>query len=792
MSRLLITLMFSLFPILCFGTTSIIKKNITGIILDEDTKQPLEFATVSIYENRTLIDGTITDQEGKFSMEAKQGNYLLKVEYISFQTYETNIELKQDLDIGNIYLSIDVESLTEVEIVAEKSTVELKLDKKVFNVGKDILSLNGSLSEVLDNVPSVSVDLDRNISLRGNTNIAILINGKPSVLVSNLDQIPAQDIDRIEVITNPSSRYQAAGTAGIINVILKKNTKEGLNGFVSMSNAIRTDFQLNTNLNYKIGKFNFFTSLGYRFVDSKTIQRVDQSSIVDGNSVKLDQDIDEYRNYKSTSIYIGSDYYINEKNTITASYYKTLRKLDNIIRYDYAYFNFNEQQELDSTNVSQQGYYEPQDHNQLELGYVKIFEKVNKELSMDLQYDFWDDDENENLNTQMINPILSEPVLSRTNNIESSKDFLVQIDFENPINDNEGFETGLRAETRIITSDYNAEVFDGSIWQTFNDIENKLDYNEQIGAVYVQYANQANKFSYQLGLRVEFTKIKITDKNSLFGDTKKYTNLFPTSHFSYKFSDKISAQLSYSRRIDRPGFWYLNPFGGLAQINVQRQGNPDMDPALTNSIELTFLTRLGKLRLNPSVFYQNTKNVFQFFTERNTDDVLITKPINLDHRNRFGTELSATYDPNKWLRLSGEISYFAFQQRGEFSNQNFDFDSNTWYTSIDSRIKLPSDITIQTSFDYKGRTETAQEMIKSSYNMDFGMSKNLLKNKATITFNINNVFDSSEQYLTRVGNDFNYQSYRKRLGPKYSLTFMYRFNQKSNKRTRRPGRSNRN
>lgn len=790
MSRLFFTLALCLFSLLGFANNSEIKKSITGIIIDKETKQPLEFATVSIFENGTLIDGTITDADGKFSLEAKQGNYTLKAEYISYKAYETKIELRQPLDLGNIYLKVDIESLDEVEIIAEKSTVELKLDKKVFNVGKDILSLNGSLSEVLDNVPSVGVDIDGNVSLRGNANVAILINGKPSVLVSNLNQIPAQDIDRIEVITNPSARYQAAGTAGIINVILKKNKKVGLNGLVSMSNAIRADFRLNTNLNYKTGKFNFFSTVGYRFVDSRIVNHVDQSSIINGNAITLDQDVNEYRNYKSTNIYAGADYYINDKNTLTASYYKTLRRLNNSIRYDYDYFN--DLQESDSTIVSKQGYYEPQDHNQIELGYVKTFEKEGKGLSVDFQYDFWDDNENENLNTQMINPILSEPVLSRTNNIESSKDFLVQIDFENPINDNESFETGLRAETRVITSDYKAEVLDGSMWQTFNDIENKLDYKEQIGAVYAQYANQANKFNYQLGLRVEFTKISITDQNNLFGDTKKYTNIFPTAHFSYKFSDETSTQLSYSRRISRPGFWYLNPFGGLAQINVQRQGNPDMDPALTNSLELTFLSRIGKLRINPSVYFQNTKDVFQFFTERNAEDVLITKPINLDYRNRIGFELSSTYDVNKWLGLSGEFNYFSFTQRGDFSNQNFDFDGDSWYTSIDSRIKLLSDITMQASFDYNGRTESVQEITKSSFELDLGVSKNFLNNKASITFNVYNVLDSDEQYLTRTGEGFNYQSYRKRLGPKFSLAFLYRFNQKSSTKTRRPGSSNRN
>ena len=792
MTRLLITIILSITSLSMFGNNVVLEKKISGIIIDAETKEPLEFATVSLLKDGKLIDGIITNEKGEFSISANKGTYTIKVDYISYKSHEANIQLDKNLDLGTISLKIDMEALDAVEVVAERSTVDLKLDKKVFNVGKDLLSQNGSLVQILENVPSVAVDLDGGVSLRGNANVTVLINGKPSVLAANngLDQISAQQIERIEVITNPSSRYQAAGTAGIINVIMKKNKKGGLSGSLSMSNSIRADFNTNANLNYKTNKINIFSTLGYRFVDSKFTERSNQNSLVGDDFVNLYQTSDSYRNTKVSNIYVGMDYFLNEKNTFTASYYKVLIDRNNKSNYTYNYFD--SQNSNDSTLVRNEKYDEPMDHNQLELSYEKTFDKKGKKLLIDFQYDFWDDDENETFHTQKLTPELLPEELSRTRDIESSKDYLLQLDYVNPINENTTFETGLRGETRVISSDYKAEVFNGDTWEIFNGINNDVDYKEQIGGIYAQYAGKLNKLSYQLGLRTEFTKIDISDKNNEFKNTKDYTKLFPTAHLTYTFSEKTNMQLSYSRRINRPSFWHLNPFGGLAQLNAIRQGNPDMDPALTNSLELGFLTRIGKLRINPSIYYQNTDDPFQFITERNEDDILVTKPINIDTENRIGIEISMNYRPFKWMQLSGELNYFSFEQMGLYENVDFGFKDSRWFTRINSRIKLPSDITMQTSFNYNGRNESAQTITKSNYSLDLGLNKNFLNNKATITFNIRNMLDSREQIQTRYGDDFTYSNTRKLLGPKYTLTLMYRFNQNGKTKTRRPGGSNRN
>lgn len=787
--------LFLLSSTLLFSNNIDKKYSITGKVIDSLTQKPLSYATVSVSQNNIIIDGVITNENGEFKLSVQKGDYILKAEFLSYNSYQRSITVNGALNLRTIKLSESVNELDEVTIRSEKSTIDLKIDKKVFNVGKDLLSQNGSLQQVLENVPSVSVDLNGIVSLRGNPNVSILINGKPSVLAvnNNLNQIPSDQIDRIEVITNPSSRYQAAGTAGIINVILKKNGLEGLSGSLTLTNSIIASSSAYANINYKSNSFNLFSTVGYRFTDSRVFENITQNFLNGITPLSLDRKTDEYHNLKRAYIYTGFDYFLSKNSTLTTSYFKILAERDNVLRYDYTYYSSIPTQTLNSIIIRNENYYEPIDHNQLEVSYTKNYDKKGKTLLIDFQYDFWNEDENEDFLTQTIFPPTPEnTVVSRTKDIESSKDFLLQIDLVNPINEKTTFETGFRGETRIISSDYKAEIFQNNQWEIFNNIDNKLDYKERIVGVYALYANKQKKFNYQLGLRGEYTSIDVSDRKDDFGSKKNYLKLFPTIHLNYIFSDITTTQLSYSRRINRPSFWQLNPFSTLSGgLNAQIQGNPDLDPSFTNSLELGFLTKVGKVRLNPSVYYQHTTDPFQFFTEQNADNILISTTINTDTENRMGAEISLSYNPLKWLQLSGEFNYYSFQQRGNHNGISFDFNNNTWTSRINSLIKLPRQFTLQTTFNYSARNENAQTITKSYYVGSLGLNKPFLKNKAALTFNIRNILNSRNRRIFRTGEDFTYESSRRDFGPIYMLTLTYRFNQKESERTRRPGRSNR-
>lgn len=792
MIRLFLIILFLLTSEIAFSSNNNAKRIVKGRIVDSVTKEAISYATVSVSQNTKIIDGVITDDNGNFELKINKGTYTINVEFLSYQTFQKEITVNGSLDLGVIELTESSEALDEIKIRSEKSTVSLKIDKKVFNVGKDLISQNGSLQQVLGNVPSVTVGVNGGVSLRGNSNVTILINGKPSVLATNnnLDQIPAEQIDRIEVITNPSSRYQAAGTAGIINIILKKNQLEGISGSFSLTNAVIANTNAIASLNYKKNKLNLFSTFGYRFFDARIEEDVLQNSLINGTPITLDRTTHEYRNARVASMFVGFDYSFLENSVLTAAYYKYMIKRNNNLLFNFNYFNTSKQ--LDSTIVRNEKYYEPMDHNQLEISYTKNFNDKGKKLVVDFQYDFWNDDENEDFNTQILFPTQLKSSISRTRDIESSQDFLLQIDFVNPINEASTFETGFRGETRVISSDYKAEIFEKNQWEIFNNINNKMDYREQIVGFYASYANKASKLKYQLGLRTEYTHIDISDRNNKYGSTKNYTRFFPTVHLNYALSSTNSMQLSYSRRINRPSFWHINPFSTLSGgLNAVIQGNPDLDPSYTNSLDLSYLTKIGKLQLNPSLYYQNTINPFQFYTQQNTDNILVSTTVNIDNERRYGAELSLTYKPYNWMQLSGEANYFYIKQKGQFQNFNFDFDNSTWTSRINTQFKLPKQYTFQTSYRYQARNENAQTITKSIYFVDLAINKTLLKNKGALTFSINNLFNSRVNRLLRTGENFSYQSDRRNVGPIYSLTFMYRFNQKEKNKTRRPGGSNR-
>lgn len=758
---------------------------ITGKVVDKTTQQPLEYATITILDakNNTTLEGGITDGKGNFTLEIGEGVYNIKIEFISFKAHELKeVSIAKDLNLGTINLEDDLESLGEVEIIAEKSTVELKLDKKIFNVGKDLISQGGTVNDILDNVPSVSVDAGGGISLRGNGNVRILINGKPSALIANngLDQIPAENIDKVEVITNPSARYESQGTAGIINIILKKNKKGGFSGSVQVGAGIPRDFRTNVNLAYKTDKINLFTNVGYRNSNYEGEEKIRQTVTNNGIETNLLQNNDQDRNDNAHNIFFGGDYYINNKNTLTASFYHRFLKNTDETRLNYSYADA--AGTLDSTIARIENYKEPQNFNRLEMNYVKTFEKEGQKLEMDVQYDFWNDDEQESIRQQKTFPAETTFTTIRSDDVESSKDFLFQANFVSPLTKTARLETGFRGEIRRITSDYMVHIDD----QLIPDLDNELDYNERIYGVYAQYGDKIGKFNYLVGLRVEHSDIGIDDEKRLFNDTKKYTNLFPTVHLSYKLTEQTDVQLSYSRRINRPAFWQLNPFGGLTDLRNLFAGNPDLNPMYTNSFEATFLKRWGKFSINPSLYYQHTTDFFNFVTSQTDDGNFLTIPVNLDTEDRIGFELSTTYNPFKWWRLSGEFNYYQFDQKGDYLGRNFDAKNKTWFTRINSRMRFSKGLSTQMSFNYQGKNQQAQVLQKAQYFADFGISKDIFNDKGAITLNVRNLFDSRIQDQVVTGENFRLASKSKRVGRRISVTFVYKFNRKKGQRDRMP------
>jgi outer membrane receptor protein involved in Fe transport len=775
---------FALLIILLFGFTAAAQSTeftIKGKITDSKTKEPLPFASVKLSSSQ-LKKEVSTDANGNYTLKSTSGNYQLTVQFMSYKTFTiNNLQLESNL-IKDISLEENINELNEVNVIAEKSAVEMKIDKKVFNVGKDILSRGGSANDILNNVPSVNVDVAGVISLRGNNSVTVLINGKPSMLTANngLSQISAANIEKVEVITNPSAAYEAQGGAGIINIIMKKNSMQGFNGSLQAGVGNPANHNLNANVSYKTEKVNLFSNIGYRYFDVYATEKQFQINTNNGVTTFLNQYDETKRNNTTYNIYVGGDYYINDKNTLTGSYYHNRNHNNYKANYSYNYANAGKV--TDSIISRSENYKEPQNYNALELNYVKTFDKKEKKWTTSLQYDFWNDDENQYIDQQKAYPQESEISNLYSRDIESSNDIFIKSDFVNPITANAKIEMGVRSDLRALRSNYYT-ILDDVQQEQFT---NKLKYDENLYSAYFQFAGKIKKFNYQLGLRSELSDIKIADAKNTFNNAKNYINLFPTLHFVYNLTEKTDLQLSYSKRINRPRFWQLNPFAGLSDLRNLTVGNPDLDPMFTNSFEFTVLAKPGKFNINPSVYYQHTTNYFQYIIQRTNENYFVSTPVNLDTENRYGAEVSATYNPTQWLRLSLDFNYYKFKQEGSYENVVYNSEDQTWLSNFRSVLKFPKIVSAEFSFRYRGKSQGVQTLREAQYNSNLGLSRDFLGDKMSVTVNVNNLFNSQITKEKTITDSYYLESEMKSQGRYVNLNVIYRFNRKKSDADRLP------
>ncbi|MBG6129590.1 outer membrane receptor protein involved in Fe transport [Aquimarina sp. EL_43] len=773
------------------------KAEVTGKVIENVTNESLPFASVVLKDaTQQLVEGVITNEEGVYTiLDIPVGNYNLEVTYTGFKGHSQPLEIKenrQKINLKPILLLEETVSLDEVKITTEVSQVSLRLDKKVFKVGKDILSQSGSVTDVLGNVPSVAVDPSGTVQLRGNANVTILINGRRSGLTSAqaLEQIPSDNVDRVEVITTPSARYDASGSAGIINIILKKNTKGGLTGQLRGVVGTPDDYRLYGSFSYKAEKFNFFANAGIRYTDYEGEYTKQQRSIRNNTTVYLDQREDQDRHDDGKLIYVGADYYLNKNNSITAAFFRNQTEDTDETKLSYGYTSATTA--IDSILTTLGNSKEKRSYNQLEMNYTKTFAKEGRKLTFDLQYDFWDSTKKWNVRTQKETPIMTPISNLRTKSTNKNNDIVLQSDLVTPFGEKTKLEIGAKFENRHVTDGFIAEELVNDDYQLLDNLDNEIAYDERIIGGYVQYGSKIGKFSYLLGLRIEDTNIKIKDEEGSFNNTNTFTNLFPTLNLGYAIGENTNFQLSYSKRINRPSLWQLNPFSELEDFNARFFGNPTLKSAFTDAVELSLLQKGTKFTINPSIYYSYTTDDTQWYTTQNDDGVFVSTIINLDLEKRYGFELSASYNPLKWLSFNGDFNAYRFDQEGIAGTQKLDFSDETWQTSLSTRIKLKHGISIQSRFNHQGERGNAQSKRKSISYLNLGASKKLFKNRGNLIFNVSNVFDSRKTREEITGTDFFVNQMRSRNGARWSLSFVYKFNGKSGHKTRRVQRSNRN
>jgi hypothetical protein len=775
---------------------------ISGLVTDSESNIPLEYATVSISNsnNTEVLYGGITDLEGKFNFEISKGTYNIKIEYISFKhKLIKNINISNSLDFGTIELSIDENILDEVEVIGEKTEIEIKLDKTVYNIGKDLTLKGSSVSDVLDNLPSIEVDIEGNVSLRGNESVRILINGKPSGLVgisSNeaLKQFPSESVEKVEVITSPSARYNAEGTAGIINIVLRKNKLAGLNGSLTLNSGDPKRYGVSANVNFRTKKINFFNNLGFntRSYNNGFLNETEYYTDLAINNF-LNENGNRGSERNSNYYNTGIEYFISDKTSLVTSYVsrKSDGKTNTINSVDQNFYGIKKLSERLENETET-------DHtNELSLNLTHEFDSKGHVLTIDYQKEKSFENESGLISNSQLKPIytryLSEKVA--TDQIQESE--LFKIDYVLPIQKDGQFEFGFRRSNQHQNIDYLVE--NENLNGNFNNdtnLSNNLLYNEKVNALYSQYGNKKNKFSYLLGLRYEESKTTVKQLANNTNNIKKYNDLFPTLNLAYEIKENETITFGYNRRIRRARSYFINPFPSRSSATNIFQGNPNINPTYSNGIDIGYLKRYDKLTLNGSVYYRKSKGEFTFISENTGDfalvnDVLVPilrrTPINLASNKQLGIEFSANFSQSKKWRLRGNFNFYESETIGEYKGVVYDSKNLSWSGGINNYLNLFSSLDWQTSFRYRAPQKTAVSQRKATISSNTAFSKDLLKDKITLTFKVNDIFET-EKWRIESFNE-TYRSYGEsswRGGRSFELNLIYRFNQKKNQKKQQP------
>lgn len=770
---------------------------VTGEVIDKDTGQPLEYATVILepVRNPESVTGGITDTNGKFEVETQPGMYNISVEYLTYETFKKERQLlRSNTDLGQIALAIDVAQLEEVEVIAERTTVELRLDKKIYNVGKDLTVRGGTVSDVLDNVPSVSVDVEGNVQLRGNDDVRILINGKPSAITGlnsteALRQLPAESIEKVEVITSPSARYDAEGSGGIINIILRRSKLQGLNGALTTNVGYPNSAGINGNLNFRSGDVNIFTNTGYNYRE-RPGNSLNDTDFFDAsgnftNSLREEREFDRVR--KGLNANFGVEWYVNKTASITQSIF--IRDSDNSSETTNNFF-----QEDAVGNRSSGFRFDPETEEDKTFQYSFNFDKQfngdsDHKLTFAFQYETSDEIE-ESLIVQ--NGFDSESVRTA----EDQRRLFLQTDYVVPISKSGQFELGYRGDFNTLETDYDVVFINPTIDELgITNPSNVLDYKETINAVYTQFGTKFNKFSFLAGLRYEATRLIINQIETGDFNRNNFDGLFPTLNLNYEISEKESFQFGYNRRIRRPRSFFLNPFPSRSSPTNLFQGNPNLTPSFSNQVDLGYLKRFEKVTLNSSIYFQRATDVITFITEDTGEDtffdgeqvsILRRTPVNLASNDRYGFEVTTNYRPTRKWNLNANFNIFNLVTKGDFNGQSFDAENLSWFVRLNNKITLPAKIDWQTRVFYRGPRENAQTRSQGIFSLDLAFSKDFFNEKASLAFNVSDVFNSRRRVSETVTPFFESDSEFQWRVRSFNLAFTYRFNQKKRRGGERP------
>lgn len=758
--------------------------SIVGRIVDTD-EQAIPFATIAVYNaaDSSLLDGVTSNENGFFFAQVKPGDYYITITFLSYQKQTIgNITVTNEpYRVGKITLTANSQALDEVVIEGQRAEMELKLDKRVFNVGKDPNNLGLNASELLDNLPSVTVDVDGNVALRGSQNVRILINGKPSGIVGTttdaLRQLQGSMIESIEVITNPSARYEAEGDVGIINIVLKKEKKQGFNGSVDLNAGYPENFGAGINMNWRKDWINFFTNYNITYRNSPGRGYSLQTFNLPDSVFSYERIQDRSRGGLRNNIQLGSDIYLNDKNVITASVF--YRVSDGLNESFLTYNDYGPNGEL-LRNVERTDIEEEFSHDlEMAINYTKTFKQKDRKWTIDIQRNISDDTEESDLNEFATDDPLYPEIVQQSYNEEDQRTWLFQTDYVHPFGENGQFEMGARSNIRLIENIFYVEQLqNGDGFQRLPGFDNEFIYNEAIHAGYVQAGNKFGKVSVQAGLRGEYTDLSTELVKTQETNPREYFNLFPSANLGYEFGQGNTLQFSYSRRINRPRFRSLLPFFGFSDSRNFFSGNPDLNPEFAHSFEMNYLKYMKKGSLFASVYYRYRTDVIDRITTVDSNGFTRIFPVNLATEDNFGIELTGSYRPFSWWSINGSVNFYRAITNGNYEDLELFRDTYTWTARGMSKWTIAKDYDLQATVFYRAPQETTQGRSLSLASLDLTLARDVFDGKGTLSFRVSDVFNSRKWRWQIDTPEYQFDSEFQWRVRQFMLNFNYRINQK--------------
>ncbi|MEP6262600.1 MAG: TonB-dependent receptor [Gillisia sp.] len=703
---------------------------ISGTVIDKELNEPIPYATIIINNlEGALVSGNTSGDDGSFVVDKiEAGEYIFQVQFIGYKTHSQKITISSNnanINFGVIALEPELAQLDDVNIVAERSTIEQRIDRKVINVGKDLTTAGASASDIMGNLPTLTVDQDGNIAMRGNDNVRILVDGKPTNIPAAqlLKQIPSTSIKSIELITNPSAKYNPEGMSGIINIILHKNTNLGFNGNINTGVTIgeNTRYNGSLNLNYRTGKFNFFGNLGGNW------GKRPQNALIEDFTNNTEQSLLLLSDNNSMLYKAGVDFYLNDKNTF--SFFTNQNRFNGETSGDIDVFFLNNAEPnifqnflFDNENIS----------STYNAVYKRTFEKEGHSLELEADYNIVDGSDIGRFDISGGGGNFASYTDNTKNDINNTT---INLDYINPLSESSKLELG--AEARLRNSE--------SVYRSTNQNIPAADfeYDNSIYSLYATFGQNFEKWSYQMGARLEQYDVEATNNaQRVYEDD--YITVYPSAFTTYKITDMKTLQLSFGRRVDRPGLSQVNPVRDFSSPRITVVGNPELDPQFTNSLELNYTQNYTKGNLNAGLFYRVINNEINqtLLLDPEDPNKLILTFTNGEDNAAYGAEISGSYKPFKWWSLNPSCELYTRNIRGVVGDQYVEVENTAYNFRLNQTFNATKKLSFQLFGMYRSKAQLLQIEAQEMYFINAGARYTFLQDKATLSLNFNDIFDT--------------------------------------------------